>query len=197
MDATIVRDLPASAINYTTTDANRFASVSGYFQHAGSFGVAGPHSGLVGANNGGFTGAADIGGRITSGGFLQLRSNNATVLIDGTALTLTTGNWYFLQYNVERTATADTFTSSISVYNSSSAGVLGSQIDSINSNFTNAGMWADSVVFAAIRENTSIVNLDNFSLTQGTAIPEPSTFATLAGSLLFSAALILRRKRSL
>lgn len=198
-DGTLVRDITSSAINYTSADNNRFATVSVYFQHGGSFGTSAPQIGLTSTGTGGFTGGTgvfDISGRITTGGKLELRSNNASVLTDTNALTLTTNSWYFLQYSVERATTTDTFTATVSLFNSSTTGVVGTLVDSISATFTNTGMWSDTQVFAALRENTSILNLDNFSLTQGisSSIPEPSSFAALAGLCVLGAVAVRRTR---
>ena len=68
-------------------------------------------------------------------------------------------------------------------------------VDSLSGTFTNATLWADSSVFAAIRENTSIVNLDNFAAQQGVAaVPEPASCAAMAGVVLLGFAAGRRRR---
>lgn len=184
VDATIVRedvsaDLAVGAV-----------TVSLYFQWGGSVALASPQIGLVGAFNGGFTGTSDIGGRVTSstGTKLQIRSNNGTVLTDDTSLTLTTNSWYQLSTTVTRTTTTDQLTVLVQLYSSDPSGTITGLIDSISSNVTNANVWSDTSVFAALRENSSITNMDNFAMTQ---VPEPG--AAFIGSLGMIA--LLRRRR--
>jgi hypothetical protein len=195
-DATLIRK--DSAINFTSGGDNAFVTVGIYFQYAGAGGLAGPQVGLVGASNGTFTTTADISGRL-NGNKLQLRSNNGTVDTAATAASLITGNWYKLEYSVERTATTDTFNVSLSLYNASSAGVRGGLLDSIDATFANANMWGDSSVFAGIRENTSILNLDDFAALQGlpSTVPEPSSVSLLTGAASLGFIFSRRRRSSI
>lgn len=194
VDATLVRDLSSSAINYTASDNTRFGSVGIYFQHAGAFGLAGPQIGLVPLPTGSFASGADISGRLNNGK-LELRSNNTSILTDTTTATLTNGNWYKLEFGFERTTTTNSFTTTVSLYNSDASGTVGTLIDSIGVTFANATMWSDSQTFAAVRENMSILNLDNFMLTQGVAVPEPSASTALAGAGMLGLAALRRRRR--
>jgi hypothetical protein len=207
VDATIVRD--ANALNYTTGGNNSFATVSLYFQFAGAFAIASPAIGLVGTFDGGFTGTADIGTRISAGGAFVFRSNNSNVasptdLVGSGSFTtgaganqLVSGNWYQIVFELERTDTTNTFNAVASVYASDASGVTSlTPIRSIGATFENANMWADAAVFAAIRENGSINNMDNFELTQGQSVPEPSSAAALAGAIVLFGAAGRRRRRS-
>lgn len=80
-------------------------------------------------------------------------------------------------------ATANTFDLALSLYNSSSTGVIGSQLSSISTtSVTNSALYSDAGVFAGIRNGVHSTGssrsgiIDNIVVT---AVPEPS--AALAG----------------
>ncbi|MGE9295940.1 MAG: PEP-CTERM sorting domain-containing protein [Puniceicoccales bacterium] len=164
---------------------------SASFQYNGSGGIAGPQLGFTLTPTGNVTGAGDLSGRLNNNA-LQLRQNNGTVST-GATLSLTTGEWYQIVYTLQKTETLDTFAATLSVYNSSSAGVVGSVVGTYSDTITDATFYADSDIYFVLRENTSIANMDNFAVTQS-AIPEPSTAALLIGATVLGALVYRRRK---
>jgi len=182
-DSTLVRkDVSANLANGAVT-------VELYLQWAGT-GTAAPAIGLLTTGAGSFTGPGDIGGRLSdaTGNKLVIRSNNGNALVDTNTLTLTVGAWYKLSTTITKTATTNELFVLLALYSSDNAGNIGGLVDSISSTVTNSTIWGDSSLFAGIRENTSNVNMDNFSMTQ---VPEVASVWLLGGAGLLG----LRRRR--
>ncbi len=124
---------------------------------------------------------------------LRMRNGGAyipeTITFDQS--TLTAGDWYRLSFELTKTATADTFDYTVSLYslgaNGTSTPTLfndGTNDITITGTVLNAGMYGDSDAFFAydIRDtsgNTGITHVDNFLVSA--SIPEPSTYALLIG----------------
>jgi hypothetical protein len=166
-----------------------------FFQYAGTIAFASPQIGFAADSTGSFTAALDLSARLTGSAVnptLQLRNNNAQVVV-GSSLTITNGNWYQLSYTLTRTATTDIFSGSVSLWNSTSAGVVGSQVGSTlaSASISNSTLWNDTSLFFGVRENTNIVAMDNLNVS---LIPEPSAFALL-GLGLGLMSLVARRRR--
>lgn len=184
-DQTFVRkdtgfDLSAGAVTATI-----------FFQFAGATSTSSPQIGFTLIPNGNFTGIGDLSGRLTTGNLLQLRQNNGTALTAGSALTLTTGSWYQISYSLTRTTTANTFSASVSLFNATDAGSVGSQVGStLSSSIVDAVFYADTDVYFALRENTTISAMDNLKVTQ---VPEPSPTLVLLGGV---GMLVLLRRRN-
>ncbi len=178
--------------SFDVTSLSTTASI--FFQYGTAPGFATPQIGFTGATSGNFTGAGDLSGRLTSSGgaVLQLRSNNSAITT-GSALTLTNNAWYQLSYTLTQTATADTFSASVSLFNATAAGGVLSQVGTTVSNaaMINAGLYGDTTLYAGVRKNSDLVVMDNFSVSQ---VPEPTSLALLFGGL--GAAFMLRRRRS-
>jgi len=193
-DATEVRTSPAIDL----VNGDPVGSVSIYFQYVSGAGVAAPQIGFTAASNGGFTGAGDVSGRVSSNK-LELRYNNAS-LAAGSTLSFTAGNWYQLVFTAERTATVNLFNLAVSLYNSDSAGVVGSRVDTLATPVTTVATgftYNDSSIFAAVRENSTIVFMDNFAASQSAAVPEPApATAALLGGLALAGVGSWRWKRA-
>jgi PEP-CTERM motif len=146
---------------------------------------------------------------VTAGGITTMRvrtfdsDNNTTPVIGGTNLgstfDVTDGNWYKFDVSITKTATADTwaFTATVQDWGSTGTSFVSTLYTLTSTNFTAAGAaraYADGSVFAGFSGASSFGNaVDNFSLT--TAIPEPSSFAMIAGLGVIGLA-ALRRRRS-
>lgn len=113
--------------------------------------------------------------------------------------TLSNGNFYYLTVSFTRTATPNTFSGSVSLFNSDANGVLGTLLaTSSSTTLTNTDIYADNTVFAGFRAagaTGSGINganlVDNFSA----AVPEPSTYA--GGGFLVGLFALSQRKRIL
>ena len=118
---------------------------------------------------------------------LDIRSSeNGVQSSVGTAVavgvTLTNGNWYNLRTIITKTATTNQLEVVLQLWNSDTNGVVGTLIASNSQIGTNASVWADTTLYAAVRLNNGsfgVSNLDNFSVTQASASPT----ITLAGTL--------------
>ncbi len=181
-----------TAINLTTVGENSI-TLDLFFQHVSATGVARPHIGLMPTNSQlTFSSGTELSARIGGNNWLEIRSNGSELFNAGTAtLSLTVGNWYDLRATITRTATTNQFNMLVELYNSSNTGVVGTLVSSLSNStaITNAAMWTDTEVFAALRENSSIVNIDRFSVVQ---VPEPNAAALLGGLGAFA---LLRRRR--
>jgi hypothetical protein len=127
---------------------------------------------------------------------LQTQTGNgstATTTNHGSTFTLTNDNWYFLQVDLTRSATANTFIADLQLRNADSTGVLGTTVASATnlSVTTNNALYSDSTVFGGFRaaDLNAVDRLDNVSISQ---VPEPTTIGLLAASGL----LIGRRRRN-
>ena len=154
--------------------------------------------GLSGANNTGFGGTGSnvfLGTRVrhaSSGNkyYLQMQTRTAagtltqTPASDGAAtstITLSASTWYRLVLDLSTGSAANTFDYTASIFNLGGDGTgVPASISgaTIAGTMTNADLAADQTAFAAFRgvSGQHIVALDNFSV-----IPEPSSFAALAG----------------
>lgn len=136
---------------------------------------------------------------------LRMRNGNANAntTLDFSQSALTPGSWYRLSYDLTKSSTLNTFDYTVSLFsigaNGTSAPVLfndGSKDITIAGSVSNSTIYGDTNAFFAydIRGGTTgISHVDNFVV--GSAIPEPSAFAALAG-LGALAAVGLRRRRS-
>jgi len=124
--------------------------------------------------------------------FLQTGSKATTAAAQSTTnggnFTLTSGNWYYFSINFTRSS-SDTVTVASDLRNSDSAGVVGTSVTTLSTNYTNAQIFGDTTIWAGFRGrldgNTD--TLDNFS-----AVPEPSTAMALLGG--FGALAWVRRR---
>lgn len=122
---------------------------------------------------------------------------NANIL-QSTSFTAATNNWYKLSVSITKTATADTFSVSGSVEDWGAAGTsFSSSVRSFSGQtVTNAGLYADADLFAGFFARQTggnpiqIAAVDNFSV-----IPEPSSFAAIAGLGMLGFAASRRRRR--
>jgi len=134
---------------------------------------------------------------------LRMRNGtaNATTL-DFSQSALTAGNWYQLSYELTKSATANTFSYTVSLYSLGATGtgtpVLfndGTKNITINGTLTNASIYADTNAFFAydIRDtvsDTGITRVDNFGVS---VVPEPMSAPLIAAGLVGLAA--FRRRR--
>ncbi len=164
--------------------------------------------------NAGFTGANLVAGEInsassssgslirTAGGStvtLRMRNNGGnTATLDFNQSTLTAGSWYQLSFDLTKSATLNQFSYTVSLYSIGATGTStpvlfndGIKDITLSGTFTNAAIYGESSAFFAydIRNTNGISQVDNFIV-----VPEPSTWALLAGAGTF--VMILRRRRS-
>ena len=144
--------------------------------------------------------------RTANGSVVTLRMRNGTVnagpTLDFNQSTLTAGNWYRLSYELTKTDTPSTFNYTVSLFSIGATGTStatlfndGTNNITISSSVTNTAIYADTDAFFAydIRGDANgISHVDNFSVTS--AIPEPSSFAILAGFLAIGFATASRRR---
>ena len=179
-DATLIRK--DSAINLasgTVTNSIFFQRVSAQ--------IAAPQIGLMSELTGALNVVNSLGGRLNQFDQLDVRSSEGGVQSSvGTAVavgvTLTNGNWYNLRAIITKTATANQLAVVLQLWNSDPNGVVGTLIAANTQTATNASVWADTTLYAAVRLNngsSGVSNLDNFSATQVSASPT----ITLTGTL--------------
>lgn len=136
---------------------------------------------------------------------LRMRNGNANATsLDFGQSALTAGNWYRLSYDLVRSATANTFDYTVSLFsigaNGSSTAVLfndGTKNITISGSVSNSAIYTDTEAFFAydIRGGTTgISHVDNFVV--GSAIPEPSSAALLIGGLALGVGASRRRRAS-
>lgn len=125
---------------------------------------------------------------------LRMRNNNGTVAntFDFAQSTFTAGNWYRLSYDITKDAVENQFSYTVSLYSIGADGTstptalkVGETEITIAGIVSNSSIYADEDAFFGydIRGGgTGISNVDNF-VVSGAAIPEPSSFALLAGGL--------------
>lgn len=118
----------------------------------------------------------------------QNRRNNSTVAT-GSSVSLVVGNWY--QMNVTMAVLpGGQLDYSGTLFNSDNLGNLGSLVSSFDP-VSIATPYADSEVFAGLRvQSDGVAQLDNLRIS---VVPEPSTYALLAGSLVLVGVLLRRR----
>lgn len=182
------------AINLSTVGEGS-VTIDLFFQWVSNSGSARPQIGLLATDTAlTFSSGTELSARVGANQWLEIRSNGAELFsgIAGGALALTAGNWYDLRATITRTATTNNFDMTVGLYNSSNIGVVGSLVSSLSnaSAIVNAAMWGDTQVYSGLRENSSIVNIDRFSVNQ---VPEPNVAALLGGLGAFA---LLRRHRT-
>jgi hypothetical protein len=185
-----------TSFNFVTLPGSGY-TLSAFFQRGtGGTGQANPHVAFVGdaLNSVNAPSTWGLGVRVNGSDQIQFYNNGgATGATVG--VSLTSGNWYQISLNITEGAGND-FNLSASVFNASSSGVVGSLVASHSIVITNAAAAADTTGFAGFRLTGNIPpsilarNFDNFS-----AIPEPSTYAALAGAVALGL-VALRRRRS-
>ena len=136
---------------------------------------------------------------------VTLRMRNGTTnaaTINFSQATLTAGNWYQLSYEITKSATANTFDYTVSLYSLGATGtgtpVLfndGTNDITLSGTLTNSAIYGDANAFFAydIRDtvgDTGITRVDNFSVE---VVPEPMSASLVAAGLLSLAA--FRRHR--
>ena len=156
-----------------------------YFQRV-SAQIAAPQIGLMSELSGALNTVNSVGGRLNQFDQLDVRSSEGgTQSSVGTAVsvgTLTNGNWYNIRTIITKTATTNQLTIVLQLWNSDTNGVAGTLIAANTQTATNASVWADTTLYAAIRlnnGNSGVSNLDNFSATQLSVLPT----ITLTGTL--------------
>ena len=195
-------------------------SVSGYFRNqtpgggsaVGAFQIgfgSDPGDGANTTNTGTAFNGAGVYSPDSTKTFLtaRLRGNGAVEFQSGltgvttnsaasAAATLVSGNLYFLSASFTRSLTVNTFSGSVSLFDSDASGTVGTLLATLSSaTLTNSAIWTDSTTYAGFRAagQTSGANganlVDNFS---ASLVPEPTVFALAALGLAGCA----RRRRS-
>lgn len=132
---------------------------------------------------------------------LRMRNNNGTVAntFDFAQSTFTAGNWYRLSYDITKDAVENQFSYTVSLYSIGADGTStatlfndGTKNITITGSVSNSLVYADTeaywgydirdTLFSGVPTNKGITHVDNF-VVSGAAIPEPSSFALLAGGL--------------
>ena len=162
------------------------ATIDIFFQRGTAGQAASPQVGLMTNSTGALNTSESVGGRFNNLEALDVRSTVGGAQSSvGTApgATLTTGNWYFLRSIITSNAAANSLTVVLQLFNSSSAGVVGTGIVTNTQTFNNASVYAAAAkLYAAVRlsGNTGVTNMDNFSVSQ----PDPAApTITLTGTL--------------
>jgi len=159
--------------------------------------------GLTANNDSGFysdTGHSFITGRLarqttsslTLGFETQTRSGNVTPNASvGSALTVAIDTWYKFSVSLAKTATANTFSHSMTVENwgTSGAAFVSTLATSTAGTFTNNELYTDTPAYAGFRSgsDSGITRFDSFEV-----VPEPSGFMLLGCSAI---GLLVRRRR--
>jgi len=147
--------------------------------------------------------------RTASGSIVTLRMRNGTAnagsTLDFNQSALTAGNWYRLSYELTKTAVTNTFDYTVSLFSIGATGTStaslfndGSKNITLSGSVTNSAIYADTDAFFAydIRGDANGVSrVDNFSVATS-AVPEPSTYALVAGFLAVGFAASRRGGRS-
>ena len=179
-DVTLIRkDAAINLASGTVTNSIFFQRVSAQ--------IAAPQIGLMSELTGALNVVNSVGGRLNQFDQLDVRSSEGGVQSAvGTAVavgvTLTNGNWYNLRTIITKTATTNQLAIVLQLWSSDPNGVVGTLIASNTQTATNASVWADTTLYAAVRLNngsSGVSNLDNFSAIQVSASPT----ITLTGSL--------------
>ncbi len=134
---------------------------------------------------------------------LRMRNGNANdTTLDFNQSVFTAGEWYRISFDLTKTATENVFDYTVSLFSigadglsSATALTSGGNAISIANSASNSAIYTDSDAFFAydIRGGgTGISHVDNLVV----AIPEPSTFAALAGALALFAVGARRRSRA-
>ncbi len=145
-----------------------------FFKKSSGSGAAEPQLGLAPQNTGD---ANDLGARYNSSGTaFDIRVNGGTTVSDSSTFTLTAGNWYDFRLTISKTATANTFNMTVSVYNSDSSGNVGTLVHSYTTTAVNSTVYGSTASYAYFRSNagSGAPVDDNFSMTQASAGPPPS-----------------------
>ena len=145
-----------------------------FFKKSSGSGAAEPQLGLAPQNTGD---ANDLGARYNSSGTaFDIRVNGGTTVSDSSTFTLTAGNWYDFRLTVSKTATANTFNMTVSVYNSDSSGNVGTLVHSYTTTAVNSTVYGSTASYSYFRSNagSGVPVDDNFSMTQASAGPPPS-----------------------
>jgi hypothetical protein len=205
---------PSASDNYavyqTGVDATAFngAVVGGYFLYDGTTFSSRPLSfGFTSAATDTYSGSTtttgtDIkmnllgAGSGTNAG-IQIYNNGAAVDTSATNVTLTGGNWYYMELRIGGISGGSFTGVQAELFNSDNTGVVGSSLKLLDNGGTGGytvatGLTSDTSVFGFFGGigpgSRGIDGVDNF-----TVIPEPSTFA-LVGIALGAAMLFRRRK---
>jgi hypothetical protein len=183
-----------TAVDWTAISAPITMSV--FFQRGttGS-GQGNPDLEFVGSDTQVINSNPALGARVNGSSSLEIRSNNSGGFAS-TSVSLTTGNWYQLVVSYTR-STPNVITVSTSLFNSDSAGVVGTQVGStVTANFTAHALYSDSSIYGGVRLTGNSTgqaltqSVDNFEIS---VIPEPATLATC----LATAGVMLLRRRSI
>ncbi len=151
---------------------------------------------LANPASGNFSTTAGLFGRTLTGGFRLALGGATTAAIAESAVGITAGSdlvsdFLRLTLTLTRSATADTWTRTLSLTNLTTSTVVATTGPTI---FTDAALYADTSLynsiqnFSAANTNLSALNVQAYTFT---AVPEPASSALLAGSAL----LLLKRRR--
>ena len=188
----IQNDVSNYSLNTTLTRKNVSVALSNgpvtidiFFQEdtTAPFGSARPQIGLlpVTDNGGVFNNVnnPELSCRIGGANTFELRANSAIVLDAGVDMStlLTSGNWYDMRLTITRTTTNNTFAMTAWIFNSDTNGVVGGMVTSVTTNAViNSQFYTNQVLYAAVRENSQILNMDNFGMSQVPfTAPPPAT----------------------
>ena len=188
----IQNDVSNFSLNSTLTRKNVSIALSNgpvtidiFFQEdtTSPFGSARPQIGLLDrTDNGGVfnnVNTPELSCRIGGANTFELRANSLGVLDGGIDMNtlLTSGNWYDMRLTITRTTTNNTFAVTAWIFNSDTNGVVGSLVTSVTTNAViNSQFYTNQVLYAAVRENSQILNMDNFSVSQVPfSAPPPAT----------------------
>jgi|GEM_PF-4385943 hypothetical protein len=202
-DTTSTFDLAAAAASFTTSIDFKWADTS-----ATDLSVI--TAGFVPANTSqtALTSSGALAGSIIRNGTstvtLRMRNGNANAnTLDFNQTALTAGAWYRLSYEVTKSDTEGVFDYTISLFSIGADGLStpvlfndGEKDITISGSVSNSVLYSDENAFFAydIRGGSNgISHVDNFFV--GSAIPEPSAFAVIAGFGAL-ATVGLRRRRS-
>ena len=165
---------------------------NGIFFQRVSAQTAAPQIGLMSELSGALNVVNSVGGRLNQFDQLDVRSSEggvqssvgtAVAVTNNTLPTLTAGNWYDLQTIITKTGTINQITIVLQLWNSDTNGVVGTLIASNTQTATNASVWADTTLYAALRLNSGssgVSDLDNFSASQATTSPTIALIGTLS-----------------
>ena len=176
----------------TGTTANQVAAVGLVGTTAGEFGTGAVPS---------LSMSLRWPGSGTAGSVQLAVANNTgsnTNTLQSTSFTAATNTWYKLSVSITKTATVNTFSVSGSIEDWGADGTsLSSSVRSFSAQtFSNSALYADADLFAGFFARQTGGNpiqmqaVDNFSV-----IPEPSSFAAIAGLGMLGFAASRRRRR--